>query len=266
MKQIVDLTDWFCKKEKVLVALSGGVDSALVAYAAQKTLGKQAVAVTADYKTLSQEELESAKRVCQEIGIRHVIIEYNELDNPDFVKNDQNRCFHCRTELADHLLSLSKKENISLIVDGTNLDDLSEYRPGLIALKKNGVQSPLVESRFTKDDVRRVSREIGISIHDKPSNSCLASRIPWGNTVTAEKLVRIEKSEIMIKQLFGVKQVRVRDFGDNASIEVDKNEIAFLDDKKNMSILEQYMNELGFYTIIVDPNGYRPGKLNVITD
>jgi uncharacterized protein len=163
-------------------------------------------------------------------------------------------------------LSLSKKENIGLIVDGTNLDDLSEYRPGLVALKKNGVQSPLVESRFTKDDVRRVSREIGLSIHDKPSNSCLASRIPWGNTVTAEKLARIEKSEIMIKQLFGVKQVRVRDFGDNASIEVDKNEIAFLDDKKNMSILEQYMNELGFYTIIVDPNGYRPGKLNVITD
>ena len=266
MKQIVDLLDWFGKKEKILVALSGGVDSALVAYAAQKTLGKQAIAVTADYKTLSQEELESAKRVCQEIGIRHIIIEYNELDNPDFVKNDQNRCFHCRTELAEHLLSLSKKENIGLIVDGTNLDDLSEYRPGLIALKKNGVQSPLVESRFTKDDVRRVAREIGLSIHDKPSNSCLASRIPWGNTVTAEKLARIEKSEIMIKQLFGVRQVRVRDFGDNASIEVDKNEIGFLDDKKNMSILKQYMNELGFYNIRVDPNGYRPGKLNVITD
>lgn len=266
MKQIVDLLDWFYKKEKILVALSGGVDSALVAYAAQKTLGKQAVAVTADYKTLSQEELESAKRVCQEIGIRHVIIEYNELDNPDFVKNDQNRCFHCRTELAEHLLSLSKKENIGLIVDGTNLDDLSEYRPGLIALKKNGVQSPLVESRFTKDDVRRIAREIGLSIHDKPSNSCLASRIPWGNTVTAEKLARIEKSEIIIKQLFGVKQVRVRDFGDSASIEVDKNEIVFLDDKKNMLILKQYMNELGFYNITVDPNGYRPGKLNVITD
>lgn len=266
MKQIVDLTDWFCKKEKVLVALSGGVDSALVAYAAQKTLGKQTVAVTADYKTLSQEELESAKKVCREIGIRHVIIEYNELDNPDFVKNDQNRCFHCRTELADHLLSLSKKENISLIVDGTNLDDLSEYRPGLVALKKNGVQSPLVESRFTKDDVRRISREIGLSIHDKPSNSCLASRIPWGNTVTAEKTSTNREKRDHDQTAFGVKQVRVRDFGDNASIEVGKNEIAFLDDKKNMSILEQYMNELGFYTIIVDPNGYRPGKLNVITD
>src|SRR5579864_2300116 len=266
MKQIGDLVNWFHGKEKALVALSGGIDSALVAYAAQKALDKQAIAVTADYKTLSQEELESAKRVCQEIGIRHIVMEYNELDNPDFVKNDQNRCFHCRTELGEHLLALSKKEKISLIIDGTNLDDLTEYRPGIAALKKNGVQSPLVESGFTKSDVRNVAKTIGLSIHDKPSNSCLASRIPWGNTVTAEKLERIEKSEIMIKQLFGVRQVRVRDFGNSASIEVDKNEIVFLGDKKNMSVLERYMNELGFHNIVVDPNGYRPGKLNVITD
>src|SRR6185312_12381355 len=153
MKQIGDLVSWFHGKEKALVALSGGVDSALVAYAAQKALDKQAIAVTADYKTLSQEELESAKRVCQEIGISHIVIEYNELDNPDFVKNDQNRCYHCRTELSEHLLELSKKEKIDLIVDGTNLDDLTEYRPGIVALKKNGVQSPLVDSGFTKVDV-----------------------------------------------------------------------------------------------------------------
>lgn len=266
MKQIGDLVNWFHGKEKVLVALSGGVDSALVAYAAQKALDKQAIAVTADYKTLSQEELESAKRVCQEIGIRHIVMEYSELDNPDFVKNDQNRCYHCRTELAEHLLELSKKEKINLIIDGTNLDDLTEYRPGIAALKKNGVQSPLVESGFTKTDVRSVAKTIGLSIHDKPSNSCLASRIPWGNTVTAEKLERIEKSEIMVKQLFGVRQVRVRDFGDSASIEVDKNEINMLDDEKKMAILRKYMNELKFYDLKIDPNGYRPGKLNVITD
>jgi len=265
MKQIKDLVNWFQGKDKVLVALSGGVDSALVSYAAQKVLGKQAIAVTADYKTLSHEELETAKRVCQEIEIKHIIIEYSELDNPDFVKNDQNRCFHCRTELADHLCRLSKKEKIDLIVDGTNLDDLTEYRPGIVALKKNGIQSPLVESGFTKLDVRRVARDVGLSVHDKPSNSCLASRIPWGNTVTAEKLARIEKSEIMVKQLFGVRQVRVRDFGKSARIEVDKDQITLLDDKK-ISILKKYMNELGFDTVLVDPNGYRPGKLNVITD
>jgi len=266
MKQIEELVNWFYPKEKVLIALSGGVDSALVAYAAKKALGKQAIAVTADYKTLSQEELETAKRVCKEIGIRHVIIEYNELDNSDFVKNDQNRCFHCRTELAEHLLELSKTEKISIIVDGTNLDDLTEYRPGIIALKKSGVQSPLVETGFTKLDVRSIAKKIGLSIHDKPSNSCLASRIPWGSTVTAERLARIEKSETMVKQLFGVRQVRVRDFGDSATIEVDKDEIALLDNEKNMSILKEYMKQFGFDTVLIDPSGYRPGKLNVITD
>ena len=266
MKKIENLENWFHKKGKTLVALSGGVDSALVAFAAQKTLGNQAIAVTADYKTLSQEELDSAKRVCQEIGIRHIIIEYNELDNPNFVKNDQNRCFHCRTELAENLLRLSKIEKITTIVDGTNLDDLTEYRPGLLALKKNGIQSPLVETRFSKSDVRGVAKKVGLSIHDKPSNSCLASRIPWGSKVTIERLARIEKSEMMLKQLFGVRQVRVRDFGKSANIEVDKDELVFLDDKKKMSTLKKYMNEFGFDKIVIDPNGYRPGKLNVIMD
>lgn len=260
------LTSWFHGKGKVLVALSGGVDSALVAYAAQHALGDRAAAVTADYKTLSQEELESAKKICNEIGIKHIIIEYNELENPDFVKNDKNRCFHCRTELATHLTDLSNKEKYDAIVDGTNIDDLSEYRPGIIALRNNGVLSPLVETGFSKSDVREVAKKVGLSVYDRPSNSCLASRIPWGTMVTSEKLARIEKSEIMVKQLFGVRQVRVRDFGNVANIEVGIDEMDKVREETKLAILKKFMTELGFETITIDPDGYRSGKLNVIVD
>src|SRR5574340_1351508 len=178
MSKLKELIDWFNGKGTILVALSGGVDSALVAYAAYKSLGDRCVAVTADYKTLAQEELESAKKTCSEIGIKQIIIEYNELENSDFVKNDKNRCFHCRTELANHLTKILEAEKANLIVDGTNLDDLKEYRPGIVALQDHGIKSPLVEVGFSKFDVREYARKAGLSIYDKPSNSCLASRIP----------------------------------------------------------------------------------------
>jgi pyridinium-3,5-biscarboxylic acid mononucleotide sulfurtransferase len=266
MSKLQKLIDWFNGKGTILVALSGGVDSALVAYAAHKSLGDRCVAVTADYKTLAQEELESAKKTCSEIGIRQIIIEYNELENSDFVKNDKSRCFHCRIELVNHLTKVLEAEKANLIVDGTNLDDLKEYRPGIVALRDHGIKSPLVEVGFAKLDVRTCAREAGLSIYDKPSNSCLASRIPWGNRVTAEKLARIEKSEMLVKQLFGVRQVRVRDLDDEARIEVEQNEINLLSDSKNISTLLAYLREFGFKSVFIDPEGYKPGKLNVITD
>lgn len=266
MSKLEQLIKWFDGKNKTLVALSGGVDSALVAYASYRSLGDLSVAVTADYKTLSQEELESAKKICSEIGIRHIVIEYNELDNPDFVKNDKNRCFHCRTQLAAYLTKIAKYEGAGVIVDGTNLDDLGEYRPGIHALRENGVQSPLVEIGFTKMEIRNFSREAGLSVYDKPSNSCLASRIPWGHKVTAEKLSRIEKSENAVKQLFGARQVRVRDLGKEAKIEVGQNELHLFLDLQKVSILNERLKEIGFESISIDREGYRPGKLNVIVD
>jgi uncharacterized protein len=265
MTKFDDLVEWFANKNKVMVALSGGVDSALVAYAAFKKLGNSAIAVTADYKTLSKEELEAAKQICSEIGIKQILLDYDELQNEDFVKNDSNRCFHCRMELGDHLITLAKKHNVEFIVDGTNLDDLGDYRPGIEALKRNGIKSPLVETHFTKNDVREISKLFGLSVYDKPSNSCLASRIPWGQRVTTEKLTRIELGETIVKQTTNLKQVRVRDLNGIAKIEVDKDKISVFEDE----ILDEITKKLkliGFLSVQIDPDGYRPGKINVIAD
>ena len=265
MKKLVELENWFDDKQNVMVALSGGVDSALVAYAAYQKLGDSAIAVTADYKTLSTEELQTAKQICSEIGIRQILLNYNELENPEFTKNDSNRCFHCRLELGDHLIELSKIHNIHTIVDGTNLDDLGDYRPGIKALKQNGIKSPLVETNFSKLEIRDVAKYVGLSVFDKPSNSCLASRIPWGQRVTAERLTRIELGEIIVKKLTNVKQVRVRDNDGAAKIEVNKDMISVFSDGILKQITEK-LNLIGFTTVEIDQEGYKPGKINVIAD
>jgi len=266
MTKLNQLCEWFENKGRILVALSGGIDSALVAYAAYKKLGEQAIAITADYNTLSQEELDSAKKICKEIGIKHEIMVYDELANDKFVKNDSNRCFYCRAELATRLVKLTKQLNADLIVDGTNLDDLGDFRPGIKAMKDNGIKSPLVEIGFTKREVRKVAMKAGLSIFGKPSNSCLASRIPWGQRVTKERLVRIELGEFLIKNLVGAKQVRVRDIDGSAKIELAPKELNLL---SNESILQEIIKKLkllGFSSVTVDPLGYKPGKINVIAD
>lgn len=265
MAKLDDLIDWFGNKNKVIIALSGGVDSALVAYAAFQKLGYSAIAVTADYKTLSKEELETAKQICSEIGIRQILLDYDELQNEEFVKNASDRCFHCRMELGDHLITLANEHDVKFIVDGTNLDDLDDYRPGIEALKRNGIRSPLVETNFTKNEIRRTAKLIGLSVYDKPSNSCLASRIPWGQRVTTEKLTRIELGETIVKQITNLKQVRVRDLDGIAKIEVDKDRISIFEDNILAEITHK-LKLIGFLSVQIDSEGYRPGKINVITD
>ncbi len=265
MSKLNDLENWFADKNRVLIAVSGGVDSALVAYAAYQKLGDSAIAVTADYKTLSQEELETAKQICSEIGITQLFLDYNELENEEFTKNDSTRCFHCRLELGDHLLDLAKENHVDVIVDGTNLDDLGDYRPGIDALRQNGIRSPLVETNLSKSEIRQIAKSIGLSVHDKPSNSCLASRIPWGQRVTAERLTRIEFGETVVKQLTKVKQVRVRDFNGSAKIEVEKNDLSEFSSVVLDEITEK-LKMIGFTSVEVDPEGYKPGKINVIAD
>lgn len=266
MNKIEDLINWFDDKKKVLIALSGGVDSALVAYAAFQKLGDLAIAVTADYKTLSKDELDSAQRICSEIGIKQIIINYNELENENFVRNDNKRCFYCRDELAEKLIDLAKKLEIETIVDGTQLDDLGDYRPGIEALRSNGIRSPLVENGFTKNQIRHETQKIGLSVYDRPSNSCLASRIPWGQRVTAERLTRIEVGESIVKQILDVNQVRVRDFDGVAKIEIEKNELEHLSDKTKLNEIYNKLEQIGFKSVLIDPEGYKSGKINVIAD
>ena len=262
MKKYQDLLNWFSNKNSVLISLSGGVDSALVAYAAFEKIGKHAIAVTADYKTLAQDELDSAKKIVHEIGIKHMIISYDELENENFVKNDKNRCFYCRDELSEKLLILSKQLGTEVIVDGTHTDDLGDYRPGIDALHKNGIRSPLLETNFTKQDIRDQTKIIGLSIYDRPSNSCLASRIPWGQRVTAERLARVEMGELIIKQSIDTKQVRVRDLDGIAKIEVDIDKIPLLRDNQKIEEISEKLQMLGFSSVQVDYDGYMPGKVN----
>jgi len=261
------LINWFKSRNcKVIVALSGGVDSALVTLAARQALGKENVlAITANYQTLANEELETAKKVAKEIDVIHHLLEYNELDNPNFTKNDSLRCFHCRNELAINLLKVAKEKNISLIVDGTNLDDVDDDRPGMIALHSMGIKSPLLDIGLGKKEVRHFAKNNNLSVHDKPSNSCLASRVPHGTEINSVKLRRIERCEMIIKKLSGVRQVRVRDHDTIARIEIERSEISKLCNLDKIDKIVFEIRELGFKHVTLDLEGYGKkeiGKLN----
>jgi uncharacterized protein len=266
MEAFNKLVDWFAKNggNKAIVALSGGVDSAVVALAAKKALGGGAIAITADYKTLAQEELATAQQVAREIGIEHKVIGYNELENHSFVKNDIMRCYYCRTELGQHLVEEAKRAGILLIVDGTNIDDLTDYRPGIRALRENGVRSPMVELGIGKIEIRNIAKSFNLSVYDKPSNACLASRIPTGSEVTYERLQRIENAEIIVKTIFGVRQVRVRDHGNLARIEVGRDELHMMFDMDKLAILDKKLKELTFKFVSIDITGYKTGKMVVM--
>lgn len=243
--------------DSALIAFSGGVDSSFLAKVCGDVLGKNCVAVTAVSETYPQEDLESAKRIAKIAGIRHVMIKTNEMKNKNFKKNPKNRCYFCKTELFSELAKLAKKLKMKNIIDGTNTDDLKDFRPGLKAKKKFGAISPLCMARLNKKEIRILSRGMGLPTHDKPSSPCLASRIPFDSEITEEKIRAIESAEKTIKRL-GYKTVRVRHHGDIARIEIG-------DKKVNLNKLKNAagrIRKLGFKYVSLDLEGYRTGSLN----
>lgn len=250
-------------KKNLLIAFSGGVDSALVAKIACDTLGDDALAVTANSWTLSRVELEHAKKLAEEIGIRHKIIKFSELECKEFAKNPQNRCYYCRKELALQLKKIAEREKIGNIADGVNTDDFKEHRPGIVASDEENIWHPLVQANIGKEHVRKIAKKLGLKVHSKPSMACLASRIPYDERITEQKLKRIEKAEDFLKTL-GFVQVRVRVHKNIARIEVYKNELVkFFSNQLREKIIKK-LKKLGFVYITLDLQGYRSGSMDEV--
>lgn len=246
----------------VVVAYSGGIDSTFVLKVAHEQLGNKATAVTAVSPTFPLLELEAAKRIAQEIGARHEMANTDQLAIDDFVQNDASRCFHCKTDLYKLLGAIRQSKTAAFVVDGTNLDDLGDDRPGIKAARDWGVRSPLVEAGLTKSDIRLLARELGLSNWDKPAAACLSSRIPRGTMITLEKLHRVEDAESIFHQA-GFRHFRVRDHGDIARIEVTQDELPRLMESARRAEISIKLKALGFKFVAVDLEGYRPGGVAI---
>ena len=256
------LLNWFKDKNGVLVAFSGGVDSTLVAYAAKQVLGDRVLAVTVNSILLPFGELEEAKKIARFIGIRHLIIDVNELENEHLVENPPDRCYYCKLELMGKLLKIAAEYGLEVVVDGTNADDMKSYRPGIKALKELGVRSPLAEVGLSKEDVRAISRRLGLPTAEKPPVACLASRFPYGTRITPEAVKRVGMAELIVKQIAKVNLVRVRDHGVIARIEVGRDERKKLFNERVLDEISRRLKELGYLYVAMELEGYVSGSLD----
>lgn len=248
------------------VAFSGGVDSAVVAQAAQLTLGDRAVAVTAVSASLARGEREVAQRVANAIGIRHVEVKTDELSNPAYVQNGPNRCFHCKTELYRVMASRLSEWNVEAIANGANLDDRGDYRPGMQAATNANVVSPLIEAELTKQDVRELAAAWQLEVADKPATPCLSSRIAYGESVSPERLMMVEAGENWLRDR-GMGDVRVRwHGGELARIELPSEVMSRAMQPAFYRDLVEAFKELGFQFVTLDLEGRRTGSLNVLVN
>jgi uncharacterized protein len=254
-------------KGGVVIAFSGGVDSSTLAAVCHNILGERVVAVTAESPTYTPEELEEAKGIAKEIGIRLYVVETDELSNESFSQNPENRCYYCKKELLERLQDSARNLGFKAVFEGTNFSDLNDHRPGFKAVREmENVYSPWAENRFTKEEIRAMARKIGLSIRDKPPNACLASRIPYHDRITVKKLNRIGKAEQIIRRITGVRQLRVRDHNGLARIEVGKDERKLFCDIEVLDRIAENLKMVGFKYVTIDLEGYRTGSMLLTLD
>ncbi|MFQ6011114.1 MAG: ATP-dependent sacrificial sulfur transferase LarE [Nitrososphaerales archaeon] len=256
------LIDWFKDEERSVIALSGGVDSSVVAAAALISQGASALAVTSNSSTFTALDLADAENLAKSIGIRHLVVNVDDPNNSGFINNSPERCFYCREELVKVLAKVAAKESSGSIVDGMNTDDLVGHRPGIMALRNGGVRSPLIECGIGKAEVRNIARALGLPSADKPSNACLASRFPYGETISKDKMDKVAQAEELVKVITGAKQVRVRHHGDIARIEVGKDERNSFFNESLMDSVHTRLKEIGYNYVSLDLAGYRNGSMD----
>lgn len=250
---------------RVAVAFSAGVDSTVVAKAAQLACGDGAVAVTASSASLATGELDEAVRLAKQIGIRHRVIETAEFADPNYLSNPSNRCFFCKTELYSQLDRVLPELNVDVVVNGANLDDQGDHRPGMIAAAEHSVRSPLIEAGLTKQDVRDLARHWELPVWDKPAMPCLSSRIAYGVEVTPDRVRRIDLAEQFLAGLLGTRELRVRlESGELARIEVPVSELPKLTSPEVSKDVASKLRELGFQFVTLDLEGFRSGSLNAV--
>jgi uncharacterized protein len=247
--------------DSVLVAFSGGADSTFLAAAAFDALGERALAVTGVSPSIAASEVAEARELARSIGIAHELIDTHEMDRPGYVENSPQRCFHCKTELYELLASMARERGYAFVVDGCNMDDLGDHRPGRVAAAEHSVRSPLIEAELTKEEIRSLSRERGLPTWDKPAMACLSSRLPYGTPVTVEALERVGAAEAFLRSL-GVRQVRMRHHDDVARIEVEPQDMAVLVEQRERIVAR--LKELGYRYVTLDLAGFRSGSLNEV--